>query len=293
MAEAPVVNGNFRNDNNTYSGKPSVMEMFSLEGKTAVVTGAASGIGLSVAQGLAEAGANVALWFNTNNKAIEEAAKIEKEYGVQCRAYQVNTKESQAVEESLEQCVRDFNGRLDVFVANAGIPWTKGPMVDGSADHYLNVVQTNLDGTFYCARAAAAHWRRQKVEKTDLFGNPLEGFTYGSFVATASMSGHIVNIPQLQAAYNGAKAGVIHLCKSLAVEWVRFARANTVSPGYIATEISSFVSEETKSTWRDRIPMGREGLPQELKGAFLYLASDASSYTTGTDIIVDGGYTLP
>jgi sorbose reductase len=72
-------------------------------------------------------------------------------------------------------------------------------------------VQTDLDATWYCARAAAAHWRRQKDEGTDLFGNKLENFTYGSFVATASMSGHIVNIPQLQAPYNAAKAGVIHL----------------------------------------------------------------------------------
>ncbi|KAJ0418918.1 hypothetical protein BJY00DRAFT_302550 [Aspergillus carlsbadensis] len=293
MAEAPIINGQFRRDNNSYAAKRGVMEMFSLRGKTAVVTGAASGIGLSVAEGLAEAGASVALWYNTNDRALEEAARIEKEYGVLCRAYQVNTKDAQAVEEVLEQCVRDFNGRLDIFVANAGIPWTKGPMVDAPLDHYTSVVQTDLDGTFFCARAAAAHWRRQNAENTNIFGQPLEGFTYGSFVATASMSGHIVNIPQLQAAYNAAKAGVIHLCKSLAVEWVRFARANTISPGYIATEISSFVAEETKNIWKDKIPMGREGLPQELKGAFLYLASDASSYTTGADIVVDGGYTLP
>jgi sorbose reductase len=81
--------------------------------------------------------------------------------------------------------------------------------------------------------------------------------------------------------------------KSLAVEWVGFARANTVSPGYIATEISDFVPSATKDIWRDKIPMGREGEAHELKGAFLYLASDASSYTTGSDIIVDGGYCLP
>ena len=81
--------------------------------------------------------------------------------------------------------------------------------------------------------------------------------------------------------------------KSLAVEWVRFARANSVSPGYIATEISSFVDETTKNIWKDKIPMGREGEAQELKGAYLYLASDAASYTTGADIVVDGGYTLP
>lgn len=86
-------------------------------------------------------------------------------------------------------------------------------MLDGEIDHYRKVVATDLDSTFYCAKAAGAHWRRQKKEGTDIHGNKLEGFTYGSFVATASMSGHIVNIPQLQAAYNAAKAGIIHLCR--------------------------------------------------------------------------------
>ncbi|KAB8079725.1 hypothetical protein BDV29DRAFT_164247 [Aspergillus leporis] len=293
MSESPVVNGVFRHDNNTPPAQTSVLDLFSLKGKTAVVTGAASGIGLNVAHALAEAGANVAIWYNKNTKAITEAANLEAKYGVKCRAYQINTRESKRVEELLGVCVRDFNGRLDVFVANSGIPWTQGPMIDAPLGHYSDVTQTDLDGTFYCARAAGSHWRRQKEEGTDIFGNPLQGFTYGSFVATASMSGHVVNIPQLQAAYNAAKAGVIHLCKSLAVEWVRFARANTVSPGYIVTDISTFVPDETKNIWKDKIPMGREGLPHELKGAYLYLASDASSYTTGADLVVDGGYTLP
>ncbi|KAE8381639.1 hypothetical protein BDV26DRAFT_255185 [Aspergillus bertholletiae] len=293
MSESPVVNGLFRHNNTTPPVQDSVMALFSLKGKTAVVTGAASGIGLSVAHALAEAGANVAIWYNRNSKAVEAAANIETKYGVKCRAYQINIRESEKVEELLNTCVRDLNGRLDIFIANSGIPWTQGPMVDAPLDHYRDVTQTDLDGTFYCARAAGIHWRRQKTEGTDIFGNHLENFTYGSFVATASMSGHIVNIPQLQAAYNAAKAGVIHLCKSLAVEWVQFARANTVSPGYIITDISTFVPDETKNLWKDKIPMGREALPHELKGAYLYLASDASSYTTGADLVVDGGYTLP
>jgi sorbose reductase len=234
MSESPVVNGVFRHDNNTPPAQTSVLDLFSLKGKTAVVTGAASGIGLNVAHALAEAGANVAIWYNKNTKAITEAANLEAKYGVKCmlpvlfiyassttsartncilgRAYQINTRESKRVEELLGVCVRDFNGRLDVFVANSGIPWTQGPMIDAPLGHYSDVTQTDLDGTFYCARAAGSHWRRQKEEGTDIFGNPLQGFTYGSFVATASMSGHVVNIPQLQAAYNAAKAGVIHLC---------------------------------------------------------------------------------
>ncbi|EHK97934.1 putative Sorbose reductase like protein SOU2 [Glarea lozoyensis 74030] len=149
---------------------------------------------------------------------------------------------------------------------------------------------TDVDSVFYCARAAGLHWRRQKLEQTTIDGKKLEpAFRQGSFVATASMSGSIVNVPQQQAAYNAAKAGVIHLCKSLAVEFVGFARVNTVSPGYIATEISSFAPSETKDVWRKKTPMGREGECHELKGAFLYLASDAASYTTGADLIVDGG----
>jgi len=118
----------------------------------------------------------------------------------------------------------------------------------------------------------------------------LHNYSYGSFIVTVSMSSRIANVPQLQSAYNAGKAGVRHLCQSLAVEWVRFARANSVSPGYIATKISNFVPPETKAIWRSKIPMGREGEAHELKGAYLYLASDASSYMTGTDILVDGEY---
>lgn len=156
------------------------------------------------------------------------------------RAYQVNVQDPKHVEEMIDQIVKEFNGRLDIFVANAGIPWTQGAALDGALDHYHKVVDTDLNGTFYCARSAGKHFRRQKKEQTDMNGGKIE-FREGSFIATASMSGSIVNIPQYQAAYNAAKAGVIHLCRSLAVEWVGFGRVNTVSPGYMATEISDFV----------------------------------------------------
>ena len=172
------------------------------------------------------------------------------------KAYQVDVRDEVAVEKAVDEHVREFDGRLDIFIANAGIPWTKGPMVDGPLDHYRDVIATNLDGTYFCAKAAAKHWRRQKLEGTSLNGEKLSNFRLGSFVATASMSGVIVNVPQLQAAYNAAKAGVIHLCKSLAVEWVSYARANSVSPGYIITEISNFVPSETKNIWKDKIPVG-------------------------------------
>ncbi len=152
--------------------------------------------------------------------------------------------------------VKEFNGRLDIFVANSGVAWTKGPFLDGPKDDYKQIMSTNVDGTAYCARAAGWHFRRQKTEGTTVDGAKLENYTYGSFIATASMSGHIVNIPQLQAAYNASKAAVIHLCRSLAVEWAGFARANSISPGYIYTEISDFNSPEVRKVWADKIPMG-------------------------------------
>ena len=140
------------------------------------------------------------------------------------RAYQSDTTNPESVQALIDEIVHEFNGRLDIFVANAGIPWTQGPALDGSIDHYRRVVTTDLDGTFYCARAAGVHWRRQKQEGTDINGNQLGNYSYGSFIATASMSGHIVNVPQLQAAYNAAKAGVIHLGKSTgrrcAAHWI-------------------------------------------------------------------------
>lgn len=293
MAGSAMNGGNFAHNNTTAPTEDKAFPLFSLKGKTAIVSGAGAGIGLAVAQALAEAGANVAIWYNSNKKALQRAEDIEKQYGVKCKAYQVNVTDAKHVDDSITEIVKEFNGRLDIFIANAGIPWTQGAMLDGEIDHYHKVVATDLDSTFYCARSAGNHWRRQKKEGTDLNGNKLEGFTYGSFVATASMSGLIVNIPQLQAAYNGAKAGIIHLVRSLAVEWVQFARANSVCPGYMATEISDFVPQETKNMWKDKIPMGREGEAHELKGAYLYLASDASSYTTGATLVCDGGYSLP
>jgi len=286
-------NGAFAHDNMPVPAGDRVLPLFSLKGRTAIVSGAGAGIGLGVAHGLAEAGANVAIWYNSNKQALVEAENIEKTYGVKCKAYQVNVINAEAVDKAINDIVTEFNGRLDVFVANSGIAWEDGPFIDGSAETAKKVMAVNVDGVMWCAKSAGAHFRRQKKEGTTVDGKPLENFTTGSFIATASMSGSIVNIPQLQAVYNGSKAAVIHFCKSLAVEWTGFARVNTVSPGYIKTEISHFASGEVKEQWRSKTVMGREGEVGELKGAFLYLASDAASYTTGLDLIVDGGYCLP
>ena len=224
--------GSFTHNNTEAPDEKSVFSLLSLKGKTAIISGAGAGIGLRVAQAFAEAGANVAIWYHSNKTAITRAQEIEATYGVKCtisrsheyrsslltfvipsigRAYQVDVTHDYTVKEAIDDIVSEFNGRLDIFVANAGIPWTQGPMLDGDNGHYRKVVSTDLDGTYYCAKYAGQHWRRQKDQGTTIHGDALEGFRYGSFIATASMSGHIVNIPQLQAAYNAAKAGIIHL----------------------------------------------------------------------------------
>lgn len=114
----------------------------------------------------------------------------------------------------VNRIVNDFNGRLDIFVANSGIAWGEIEALDSTIKHYHEVLSTNLDSVYYSAVAAGRHFRRQFEEGTTASGLELEGFRSGSFIATASMSGHIVNVPHLQAAYNTSKAGVIHLCKS-------------------------------------------------------------------------------
>lgn len=255
----------------------NVLDLFSLKGKVASVTGSSTGIGYAVAEAFAQAGADVALWYNSHNAEAKAKALSEK-YGIKAKAYKVVVTDSAAVEAAIKEQIEYF-GKIDIFVANAGVPWTAGPLIDTEDDkEWKKVIDLDFTGVYYCAKYIGRHFKERGS---------------GSFIATSSMSGHIVNFPQLQAAYNGAKAGVRHFCTSLAVEWAGFARVNTVSPGYIATEISAFVPDETKSKWWSFTPLGREGEAQELVGAYLYLASDASTYTTGADIRVDGGYTAP
>ncbi|PFH59305.1 hypothetical protein XA68_12568 [Ophiocordyceps unilateralis] len=285
--------GAFRRNDAGVPESDRVLPLFSLKGRTAIVSGAGAGIGLAVAQALAEAGANVAIWYNSNKQAVAEADKMAKEFGIKCKAYQVNVMSPEDVSQAVDDIVDEFNGRLDIFVANSGITWPDGAFLDGTPETVRKVMAVNVDGVMWCAKSAGMHFRRQQQEGTTLDGRPLENYLTGSFIATASISGSIVNVPQMQAVYNGSKAAVVQFCKCLAVEWTGFSRVNTVSPGYIATELIDFASPEMRELWRDRIVMGREGRVKELKGAYLYLASDAASYTTGMDLIVDGGYSLP
>lgn len=129
------------------------------------------------------------------------------------KAYQVNVTTWETVQTAVDEIVKEFNGRLDIFVANSGIPWAYKSFLDTPTDELHKLLKINLDGTLYCAKAAGLHWRRQKQEGTTVDGKPLENYSYGSFIATSSMSGHIANIPQQQMVYNASKAAITHACK--------------------------------------------------------------------------------
>ncbi|KAK3201069.1 hypothetical protein GRF29_213g904158 [Pseudopithomyces chartarum] len=251
-------------------------DLLSLKGKVVVVTGASgpTGIGIEAARGCAEFGADLAITYNSRSSGAEKNAKeLSEKYGVKVQAYKCQVDDYANVEKLVQDVVKDF-GKIDVFIANAGKTADNG-ILDATVEQWNEVIQTDLTGSFNCARAVGLHFRERKT---------------GSLILTASMSGHIANFPQEQTSYNVAKAGCIHMARSLANEWRDFARVNSISPGYIDTGLSDFVPKETQQLWHSMIPMGRDAKATELKGAFLYFASDASSYTTGADLLIDGGY---
>ncbi|TDZ24280.1 NADP-dependent mannitol dehydrogenase [Colletotrichum sidae] len=254
-----------------------LLDLFSLKGKVVVVTGASGprGMGIEAARGCAEMGADLAITYSSRKEGAEKnKAELEKEYGVKVEIYKLNVSDYDDVDKTVKQIIKDF-GKIDAFIANAGATADSG-VIDGSKEAWDHVIQIDLNGTAYCAKAVGAHFRERGS---------------GSFVITASMSGHIANYPQEQTSYNVAKAGCIHMARSLANEWRDFARVNSISPGYIDTGLSDFVDQKTQDLWKSMIPMGRNGDAKELKGAYVYLVSDASTYTTGADIVIDGGYT--
>ncbi|KAL4900768.1 hypothetical protein BDW74DRAFT_161009 [Aspergillus multicolor] len=255
----------------------SVKDLFSLKGKVVVITGASGprGMGIEAARGCAEMGANVAITYASRPEGGEKNAKeLSETYGVKAKAYKLDIGDYASVEKLVKDVIAEF-GQIDAFIANAGRTANSG-ILDGSVEDWMEVIQTDLNGTFHCAKAVGPHFKQRGK---------------GSFVITSSMSGHIANFPQEQTSYNVAKAGCIHMARSLANEWRDFARVNSISPGYIDTGLSDFVDQKIQDLWMSMIPMGRNGDAKELKGAYVYLVSDASTYTTGADLVIDGGYT--
>ncbi|KXS96802.1 hypothetical protein AC578_8317 [Pseudocercospora eumusae] len=255
----------------------SLLELLSLKGKVVVVTGASGpkGMGIEAARGCAEMGADLAITYASRKEGAEKNAKeLKEKYGVKVGVYECKVQDYANVEKLVSDVIKDF-GKIDGFIANAGATANSG-ILDGSVEDWNKVINVDLNGTFNCAKAVGHHFKERGT---------------GSLVITSSMSGHIANYPQEQTSYNVSKSGCIHMAKSLANEWRDFARVNSISPGYIDTGLSDFVPKDIQKLWHSMIPMGRDGLAKELKAAYVYFVSDASTYTTGADLLIDGGYT--
>lgn len=249
----------------------SVREMFELEGRVAAVTGGARGIGRACADALQEMGARIAL-LDILDDRLEQSAR---EMGAGTVGIVCDVTDKAAVTTAFDRIAQDL-GRLDILVTSAGICiWANAEEM--SEEDWDSVIGINLKGLFLCCQAAGRMMIPQKA---------------GSVINIASMSGSIVNRPQAQSAYNASKAGVMHLTRSLAAEWAPHnIRVNSISPGYTLSELTRQFPEHFDG-WMPYIPMGRMAEPEELVGAVVYLASDAASYTTGHDLVIDGGYTV-
>lgn len=254
-----------------------IIERMRLDGKRIFVTGGARGIGKSVAAAFAEAGADLAIVDVDIDEARETAKEVSDKTGRKVIAVKTDVTAPEQVEAMVETVVSELGG-LEAAFCNAGICINE-PAEEMTFEHWKRVIDINLTGVYLTAVAA---------------GKYMMAHGGGSIINTASMSGHIVNVPQPQCAYNASKAGVIMLTKSLAVEWAKKGvRVNCISPGYMGTELINNAPSLAPliEQWNAMAPMGRLGKPEELQSICVYLAGDTSSFTTGSDIVVDGAFT--
>jgi NAD(P)-dependent dehydrogenase (short-subunit alcohol dehydrogenase family) len=248
----------------------SVLDAFRLDGRVGVVTGGNRGLGYAFARALGEAGARVAIAARDAERSDQAA----RELGA--IAVPLDVTDPASVEAMVERVTGEL-GPVDVLVNNAGVCFHR-PALEVPEQEWREVFDVNVDGLWRCSRAVGA----QMVERGS-----------GAIVNVGSMSAMIVNRPQMQPAYNASKAAVHHLTRSLAAEWAPHGvRVNALAPGYVKTEMSPVEEPQFRRHWIEDAPMERYATPEELGPSLLYLASDASSFVTGSVLVVDGGYTL-
>ena len=252
----------------------SDLSLFDLTGKKALVTGAAVGIGRGYAVALAKAGADVAI-VDVDDKTGPKTAQEIKDSGRDSLFVKCDVTEKDQVQDMVRQVVERF-GRLDIGVNNAGIGILGGDESFDKAD-WDRVIGVNQTGIYLCAQAEAQQFLRQE---------PIEG----KIINTASMSATISNC---NAAYNASKAAVVQITRMLAAQWGRFnINVNCISPSYLLTPMHASTPVIVRERIRELTPMGHVQRPEDLYGAAVFLASNASNFVTGHDLMVDGGHTL-
>lgn len=253
---------------------------FDLKGKVALVTGGNGGIGLGMAEGLAAAGAKVAIWGQNPEKNAKAEATL-KGYGVDVLVQAVDVNDEQAVVKAVAEVIEKL-GRLDFVAANAGVGGG-APFHEMTTDKWRRVTTVNLDAVFWTFREAAKHM----IERAQ------NGDPGGSLLVTSSTSA-IHGAPKNQA-YAATKGGVLSMVRGLAVEYARYGiRANSILPGWIRSDMTAAAQKWDKFNDQviGRVPMRRWGDPEDFSGIAVYLASDASKFHTGDSFVIDGGYTI-
>ena len=255
--------------------------IFDLSEKVALITGGNGGIGLGMAEGLAECGASIAIW-GRNKEKNEESKNLLSKYSIEVKTYEVDVSQEKEVINNVKSVLNDF-GRIDSVFANAGMNVFGGSFEEMDTDAYRKVLSVNLDGVFFTLRETTKHM----VERAK------DGDIGGSVVGVASLAG-IEGAAKTQP-YSASKGGIISMIKGIAVEHARYGiRANTILPGWIATDMTTINQNNQKFTDKviSRVPMRRWGEPKDFSGIAAYLASDASAYHSGDMFNVDGGYAI-
>ncbi|KAG5917548.1 hypothetical protein E4U53_004190 [Claviceps sorghi] len=261
-----------------FDALPHTMRSMSVYGKVIIVTGGARGLGNHMARACAEAGAKAIVIFDANQDLGDEAAaELHDKSGLPVSFFKVDVRDGAAINAAVDSVV-ELYGAPDVLVNSAGIADSNIKAETYDPAMFRRLIDINLTGSFLMSQAVGRAMMAA--------GKP------GSIILVASMSGSIVNYPQEQSCYNASKAGVIQFAKSIAAEWAKYKiRVNCISPGYMDTALNRVPAlEAQKKIWKSLTPQDRLGGVDELNGLCVFLASDSSSFMTGSNCIIDGGY---